>query len=144
MENFSTQWFTAYYLSLGALLLSYGIYLLFKTDSIRQFLIDAAGHEQPPKVWRTILKYLLLFTIPGLILSFIPFSLIELIFSLWSLFIIFMAGQLLVLWPQTSGAIMNSSDDLLKKIRYVAANMIIIGIVLFMLCYLLLERTTSV
>ncbi|TVQ05122.1 MAG: hypothetical protein EA359_04035 [Balneolaceae bacterium] len=144
MENFSTQWFTAYYLSLGALLLSYGIYLMFKTESIRQFLVDAAADEQPPKVWRTVLKYLLLFTIPGLVLSFFPLSWIELIFSLWSLFIIFMAGQLLLLWPQTSRAIIKAGDELLKKIRYVAANMIIIGIVLFMLCYLLLERTTSI
>jgi len=144
MENFSTQWFTAYYLSLGALLMSYGIYLLFKTESIQQFLVDAAVDEQPPKVWRTVLKYLLLFTIPGLVLSFFPLSWIELIFSLWSLFIIFMAGQLLLLWPQTSRAIIKAGDELLKKIRYVAANMIIIGIVLFMLCYLLLERTTSI
>jgi hypothetical protein len=144
MENFSTQWFTAYYLSLGALLLSYGIYLLVKTESIRQFLVDAAADEQPPNVWRTVLKYLLLFTIPGLILSFFPLSWIELIFSIWSLFIIFMAGQLLLLWSQTSRAIIKAGDELLKKIRYVAANMIIIGIVLFMLCYLLLERATSI
>ncbi len=144
MENFSTQWFTAYYLALGSLLLSYGVYLLFKTDSIHRYLIESASDSQPPKVWRTILKYLLLFTIPGLILSFIPLSWIELIFSVWSLFIIFMAGQLLVLWPQTSKAIIQTGDDLKKKIRYVAANMIIIGIVLFMLCYLLLERRTVI
>jgi hypothetical protein len=140
MEYFSTQWFTAYYLSLGALLLSYGIYLLAKTEAIRQFLIDAAGKKKPPSVWRSVLKYLLLFTIPGLILSFIPFSWIELLFSLWSLFIIFMAGQLLVLWPHTSKAIREGGETLKRKIRYVAANMITIGLILFMLCYLLLDR----
>lgn len=144
MENFSTQWFTAYYLSLGSLLISYGIFLFIKTDSIRQFLIDSAAEKKPPKVWRSVLKYLLLFTIPGLVLSFIPFSWIELIFSVWSLFIIFMAGQLLVLWPQASKTIIHAGDELSKKIRYVAANMIIIGVVLFMLCYLLLERTQAI
>ena len=140
MENFSTQWFTAYYVSLGALLISYGIYLLFKTEAIKQFLIAAADEKKPPDVWRSVLKYLLLFTIPGMILSFFPFSWIELIFSLWCFFIIFMAGQLLVMWPQTSRAIREAGDELNKKIRYVGANMITIGLILFMLCYLLLDR----
>lgn len=143
MEHFSTQWFTAYYLSLGALLISYGIYLLIKTDAIHQFLIEASGKKEPPNVWKSVLKYLLLFTIPGLILSFFPFSWIELIFSVWSLFIIYMAGQLILLWPQASKAILNAGEELPRKIRYVAANMIIIGIVLCMLCYLLLERTRT-
>ncbi|MCC5905862.1 MAG: hypothetical protein JJU13_06640 [Balneolaceae bacterium] len=140
MEHFSTQWFTAYYVSLGALLLSYGIYLLIKTEAIKQFLIAAADKKKPPDAWRSVLKYLLLFTIPGLILSFFPFSWIELLFSLWCFFIIFMTGQLLVMWPQTSRAIRESGDELSRKIRYVAANMITIGLILFMLCYLLLDR----
>ncbi len=141
MENFSAQWFTAYYISLGALLLSYGAYLLFKTESIREYLLDVSENKTPPPAWRKVLKYLLLFTIPGFILSFFPFSWIELLFMIWSFFIIFMAGQLLVMWPQTSKAIEESANELKKKIRYVAANMITIGLILFMLCYLLIERT---
>lgn len=141
MENFSTQWFLAFYLSLGSLLLSYGIYLLAKTDHTRDFLIQAAGEPKPPARLRTVLKYLLLFTLPGLVLSFFPFSWIELLFSIWTLFIIFMGGQLLVMWPHTSKAILEHQDRIPRKIRYVAANMITIGIILFMLAYILLERT---
>ena len=141
MENFSAQWFTAYYISLGALLLSYGAYLLFKTETIRKYLLEVSENKTPPPVWRKVLKYLLLFTIPGFILSFFPFSWIELLFMIWSFFIIFMAGQLLVMWPQTAKAIAESANELKKKIRYVAANMITIGLILFMLCYLLIERT---
>ena len=144
MENFSAQWFTAYYISLGALLLSYGIYLLIKTEAIKDYLLLAAEEKAPPRIWRTVLKYLLLFTIPGFILAFFPFSWIELLFMIWSFFIIFMAGQLLVLWPQTSRAIEKSEGELKKKIRYVAINMITIGLILFMLCYLLIERTQAV
>ena len=144
MENFSAQWFTAYYISLGALLLSYGIYLLIKTEAIKEYLLSAAEEKAPPRIWRTVLKYLLLFTIPGFILAFFPFSWIELLFMVWSFFIIFMAGQLLVLWPQTSRAIEKSEGGLKKKIRYVAINMITIGLILFMLCYLLIERTQAV
>ena len=144
MENFSAQWFTAYYISLGALLLSYGIYLLIKTEAIKDYLLLAAEEKAPPRIWRTVLKYLLLFTIPGFILAFFPFSWIELLFMIWSFFIIFMAGQLLVLWPQTSRAIEKSENELKKKIRYVAINMITIGLILFMLCYLLIERAQAV
>lgn len=141
MENFSTQWFLAFYLSLGSLLLSYGIYLLAKTENTRDFLIHAAGEPKPPARLRTVLKYLLLFTLPGLVLSFFPFSWVELLFSIWALFIIFMGGQLLVMWPHTSKAILEHQDRIPRKIRYVAANMITIGIILFMLAYILLERT---
>jgi hypothetical protein len=143
MENFSTQWFLAYYLSLGALLLSYGIYLLVKSDATRDLLISAAGGPKPPAVWRKVLKYLLLFTIPGLVLSFFPFSWIELLFSIWSLFIIYMGGQLLVMWPLSSKAILENRDQIPRKIRYVAFNMITIGVILFMLAYILLERTRT-
>ncbi len=144
MENFSAQWFLAYYFSLGALLVSFGIYLLARNRDIRDYLIDAAGRDAPPKVWKTVLKYLLLFTIPCLILSFTPFSWIELLFSLWSFIIIYMAGQLILLWQHTAKVILNLGDELIRKIKIAAANMISIGIVLFLLAYILIQRTGTV
>jgi len=141
MENFSTQWFLAFYVSLGALLISYGVFLLFKTDRIKEYLLSVAENETPPPSWKKILKYLLLFTLPGLFLSFIPFSWIELLFSLWALLIIFVAGQLILVWQHTSQAILENKDTLKRKIRFVAANMMSIGIVLFLLSYVLLERS---
>lgn len=144
MENFSTQWFTAYYISLGALLVTYGIYLLVKTGQAKTYLLDAVEEKKAPPVMVKVLKYLLLFTLPCLILSFLPFSWIELLFSIWSFIIIVTAGQLLLLWPQTSEAILKTRDQLERKIRFVAANMISIGIILFLLCFILLERTRSV
>ncbi len=144
MEEFSAQWFTAYYISLGTLLVSYGIYLLFKTDLITEYLQGIADHPASPPIWKKVLKYLLLFTIPCLILSFTPFSWIELLFSLWSFIIIYTAGKLVLMWPQTSKSIRQMGDQLPKKIRFAAVNMISIGIVLYLLCYVLIERTGSV
>jgi hypothetical protein len=144
MENFSTQWFTAYYVSLGALLLSYGLYLLVKTDSFKSFLLSAAEEETPPPVFKTVLKYLLLFTIPCVVLSFTPFSWIELLFSLWSLIIIYVAGQLILVWPHTAKAILENAGQLKRKVRVVAANMMSIGVILFLLTYLLIERTGNI
>ncbi|NBC65357.1 MAG: hypothetical protein GVY07_06855 [Bacteroidetes bacterium] len=143
MEYFSTQWFMAYYIALGALLMSFGVYLLIKTGIVKNFLLNLAKEDQPPALWRKVLKYFLLFTIPCIVLSFFPFSWVELFFSIWSLLIVFMLGQLLVMWPQTSQAIIRQKDELDKKIRFVAANLISIGIILFLLCYVLIERTNS-
>lgn len=143
MESFTYQWFTAYYLSLGSLLISYGIYLFLKRPSIKSFLVDAAQRKTAPAVWKTTLKYFLLFTIPGLILSFFPFSWIELLFSLWSLMIIYVAGQIILVWPQASKIILQSKDQIDKKIRYAAVNMISIGIVLFLLAYLIIDKTQN-
>ncbi|MDR9366434.1 MAG: hypothetical protein RI575_13930 [Balneolaceae bacterium] len=143
MEYFSTQWFMAYYVALGALLTSFGIYLLIKTGIVKDFLLTSAKEDQPPVLWRKVMKYFLLFTIPCLVLSFFPFSWVELFFSIWSLLIVFILGQLLVMWPQTSQAIVKQKDKLDKKIRFVAANLISIGIILFLLCYVLIERTSS-
>lgn len=143
MEHFSTQWFMAYYIALGAMLVSFGIYLLIKTDIVKEFLINTASKKKPPVLWRKVLKYFLFFTIPCLVLSFFPFSWVELFFSVWSLLIVFMLGQLLVMWPQTSQAIIEMVDELERKIRFVAANLISIGIILFLLCYVLIERTSS-
>ncbi|MCG2587853.1 hypothetical protein L6773_04710 [Rhodohalobacter sp. WB101] len=133
----------AYYIALGALLTSFGVYLLIKTGIVKDFLLSSAEEDQPPVLWRKVLKYFLLFTIPCLVLSFFPFSWVELFFSIWSLLIVFMLGQLLVMWPQTSQAIVKQKDELDKKIRFVAANLISIGIILFLLCYVLIERTSS-
>lgn len=139
MEYFSAQWFLAYYLSLGAFLLSFGFYLFAKTDRFRESILDAADQERPPAAWRTILKYLFLFTIPGLILSFFPFSWIELLFSVWCLVIIYVAGQFTLLWPHTSAAIRKAGDQLNRKIRFAAINMISTGIIIFLLAYILLQ-----
>lgn len=143
MEQFSTQWFLAYYPSLGALLVSYGFYLLLKTEGFKNYLTAVADEDTAPVSWRKVLKYLFLFTIPGLVLSFFPFSWIEMLFSLWLLFIIFMTGQMLVLWQHASKAILAAGEQLKRKIRFVAANLITIGFICFMLAYLLLERTRA-
>ncbi len=142
LSSFSVQWFTAYYVTLGALLISYGLYFLAKQHEMADRLRDAAKSSTPPGAFKSVLKYFLLFTIPGLILSFFPFSWIELLFSLWSLIIIFTAGQLLVQWPSVAKQIQSLGDQLSKKVRFAAFNMISIGIVLFLLCYMLISRSS--
>lgn len=141
--SLSAQWFTAYYIALGLLLISYGIYLLVKQHRMAEYLCEvAAAYDDSPRVFRSVLKYLLLFTLPGLLLSFYPFSWIELIFSIWSLIIIYTVGQMLLQWPVVSKQILVVGGELHKKVRFAGINMISIGVVLFMLYYILISNTT--
>src|SRR5690625_118099 len=121
MVHFSAQWFLAIYVSLGALLLGSGLYLMVRTDKAATRLTEAARQVKPPSSWKSVLKYLFLFTIPGLILSFFPFSWIELLFSVCCLVMIYFGGQLN------------------REIRFAALNLLSTGIIVFLLAYNLLQ-----
>ena len=140
MSAFAAQWFTAYYITLGTLLLSFGFYLIARHYHMAERLKEAAKRPEPPYAFKSSLRYLLLFTIPGVVLAFFPFSWIELLFSVWVLIIIFTLGSLLVQWKGVSQQILDNTGTLHKKIRFAGMNMVSIGIVLFMLSYLLLSR----
>lgn len=139
IESFSAQWFTAYYVTLGSVLITCGVYLILNKASVKEYLLRAAEDKKAPLLFRKSLKYLLLFTLPGLLLSFFPFSWIELIFTLWSLVIIYTAGQMLIQWPALSKQIVAASEKIPRKISFIGFNMISIGVVLFMLCYVLMS-----
>lgn len=136
MEQFAPQWFTIYYAALGFLLLFGGGYLLLAYQMAQSYLLEQAQSEQPPVRLRKIIKYFLLFTIPCLILSFTPFSWIELLFSLWSLLIVYMAGLQLVRWPQVRLLIKKHPDATAFYIRLTGAIMMAVSLVMFVLSYL--------
>ncbi len=141
MEAFSQKWFAMYYPLLGILVLGVGLALLISYNKFRHYLTKQAQNEQPPAAIRNILKYLFLFTIPCLILSFIPFSWIELLFSIWSLIIVYMAGLQLVRWEQRRTLIRENPDKLEGYIRLTGAIMVAVGLVILLLGYLIIKRT---
>lgn len=141
LSSFSVQWFTAYYVALGTLLLGYGIYLIVKQQEMATYVADlAANSNKAPQPFRSVLKYLLLFTLPGLLLSFFPFSWIELVFYIWCLVIIYTVGQMLLQWPLLAKQILAVKEQLPKKIRFAGINMVSLGVVMFMLCYILISK----
>src|SRR5699024_9700104 len=101
VEGFSAKWFIIYYSFLGLLLIVSGLWVSIKKQRGEAFLLQSAESEKPPRLFISILKYFLLFTLPGLVLSLIHFSWTELLFSLWSLLVIYLAGVQLVRWEQT-------------------------------------------
>lgn len=141
MEAFSQKWFTLYYLVLGILVFFSGFLFIISCQKIRVYLVSQADHKKPPAAIRNILKYLFLFTIPCFILSFIPFSWIELLFSIWSLFIVYIAGIQLVRWEQTRLIIQDNPEKLDGYIRLTGAIMVAVSLVIFALSYLAINRT---
>ena len=73
METFALRWFSLFYLTLGVLLTTLGIYLLIRLRQFVTYIQGAATLDRPPVTWVQTIRYLLLFTLPGLVLSFFPF-----------------------------------------------------------------------
>lgn len=142
MEHLPQKWFAIYYPVLGLLFMGAGTFILVKTKAVVHYLSTRANHEQPPVLVRTILKYFFLFTLPCLIFSFIPFSWTELLFSFWSLIIVYIVGIQLVRWPQTRQSIKNHPKALKKIIKIMGAVMLAVGPVMFLLCYLVIRKIT--
>lgn len=140
--NFSAKWFALYYFVVGVCLLGSGFYLIIKKKSITDFLLSASDDEQPPRFFIRILKYFLLFTLPGLLLSFMPFSWIELLFTLWSLLLVYIAGLQLVRWDQNRKLIKARSKKLPAIIRRCGAIMVAVGLAIFLLAYFVIKRAS--
>lgn len=141
MEAFSFKWFTIYYAVSGLLLLIIAGYLIVKPDSFKSYLLSRIEYDQPPLLLRKILKYLLLFTIPCLILSFFPFSWPEFLFSVWSLFLLYLAGSQLVRWTQLRKIVENRPGLLRTSIRWLGVIMLSAALVIFFLEYMIIERS---
>lgn len=139
--SFSTKWFLVYYCVLGLLLILAGSHLIIRKDLIKAWLLKAADSKKPPVLLIRILKYMAFFTLPGLILAFFPFSWIELIFCLWSLILLYIAGVQLVRWEQSRRFIRHSRHTIPETIRKSGAIMVSVGFAIFLLAYLVVERT---
>jgi hypothetical protein len=135
MEEFAQKWFLLYYLTLGIFLVTGGIFVYLRKEALKQFIIESASDPEPPSFWVGGLRYFILFTIPCFLLSFFPFSIIELLFSVWSFVLAITLGLMLVNWKQTAAMIVSGNEMLLARIRFVAANMVSLGIVMFLLSY---------
>lgn len=142
LEGFSAKWFLIYYVVFGLFMIGLGLWLIIKKHHGKAFLIKKADNEKPPTLFIRILKYLLLFSLPGLVLSFFPFSWVELIFSLWSLFIVFLLTNRLVHWKQTTTLIQKKKDKLPVFLRRAGAIMVSVGLVMFLLAYLVIQKVS--
>lgn len=141
LDAFATKWFVIYYSMLGLCLIGGGSYLILKKEEVKNFLLDAAKSEKPPTLFIRILKYFFLFILPGLILSFTPFSWIELLFTLWSLLLVYIAGLQLLRWNENRSLIKTSAPKLPTVVQRCGTIMLAVGFAIFLLAYLAITRS---
>lgn len=141
LETFSTKWFLLYYTVLGVVLIGSGLYLILRKKRLGSYLQKAANREKPPRIFIRILKYFFFFTLPGLVLSFLPFSWIELLFTLWSLLLVYIAGIQLVRWEKNRALIKAGGQQLPAFIQRSGAIMVAVGLAIFLLTFLVINKT---
>ncbi|HMB97979.1 MAG TPA: hypothetical protein VKM36_05820 [Balneolaceae bacterium] len=135
MTEIAFRWFILCYLTLGITLITLGVYLLTRTEEIENYLLLQAKQPDPPFVFIQVLKFLFVFSLVCLFFSFFPFTWIEFLFSVWLVIILFTISQFLVHWKETSRILLIRVDELSGKIRFTAANMVSLGIIMFLLYY---------
>lgn len=140
LQYFSVKWFLLYYFATGLCLLGGGLYLILQKDAAADYFREAARHEKPPRLPIRILKYYVLFTMPGFVLCFLPFSLTELLFTLWSLLLVYLAGIRLVRWDESRALIKSNSPKLPEIIRGGGAMMVAVGFAIFLLAFSVIRR----
>lgn len=140
LESLAFKWFAVYYLALGLVVLAVGVRWSLKPTTMSSYLLAKTSQEAPPEKIRTAVTYLFFFTLPSLVLSFFPFSWIELLFSIWSLIVVYLVGIQLVRWQQVSQLITDHFDQLPVTIRRVGAIMVAVALVIFLLDYLHINR----
>lgn len=135
IESFTAKWFIFYYLALGSLLLATGTGLLWRPGPLRNYLLEAASNDRHPRGLRRLLSWIFFFTLPGLVLSFFPFSWTELLLSLWSLFIVYIGGVQLLRWPDFRHLLRSRTYRLDRDLRKGGAVMVSAGLVIILLAY---------
>lgn len=142
LSAYSAKWFAVYYFCLGTIGILGGIYMLIRWQQIMTYLKDQTDPAQAPPRIRIFLRYFMVFTLPTLVLSFFPFSIIELAFSVWCLLIIYVIGSLLLRWKSVRPFLKEQSHQTLRKfIRITGAIMLSLGGVMFVLFYRIIQTS---
>lgn len=142
MEVYALRWFSVYYFVLAMLLLLLGLRWILRPQPFSDSLVNPEKGEQSPRAPIQALKYFLLFTVPGLFLSFFPFSWPELLFSLWSLLVVYLLGSMLLRWKQIRPFLVEQKNRLPKYVRRTGVILLALAVLMFLLFYRKLNQTS--
>ncbi|MFW6348696.1 MAG: hypothetical protein ACOC2C_08835, partial [Cyclonatronaceae bacterium] len=117
LAQVSTNWFLIYYITLGSLLLGSALYWLRRPQPLYNYIMKHVEADQKPAFILLLLRYLAILSLLSLLLSFFPFSGIELAFSLWSLIILYLLASILVKWQHLRKLLAAHPQQLYSYIR---------------------------
>lgn len=135
LEHFSTNWFLIYYIMLGTALLMSALFWLRRPQPLHRYLMSHVEENQKPYFILLMLRYLAIFSLLSLVLSFFPFSPIEFAFSLWSLVMLYLLASIMLKWRHLKRPLSGNPGLLYAYIRKACLMMLSIGMVLYMLAY---------
>lgn len=135
IHQISLNWFVVYYFVLGTILLVNGLIWFSRPVPFQQYLTDHAQRDERPALLIKTIRYLMLFSGVSVLLSLIPFSWVELLFSLWSLIVLFILGSILLRWKQLKNLILERPQAVLGQIRKGGYMMFSVGVVLLLLAW---------
>lgn len=135
LHQLSTNWFLIYLILLGSLLLLSALFWLRRPQRLHRYMMWHAQERRKPQIMLLLLRYLAIFSLLSLALSFFPFSEIKLGFSVWSLFMLYILASMMLKWNHIAGLIDEKPALLYVYIRKACLMMLSIGMVLYMLAY---------
>ena len=133
MEQLATNWFLLYYSLLGLVFLIQGLIWAINPRPFLSWLAEAAASEKRPRYIMRMLRYFLIFSGISLVFAFFPFSVYELIFALWSLAMAYLAGSVMLRWPDYRHVIQEHRASFNTYLRRFGLLAISISLIIFAL-----------
>ena len=143
MAAFAVKWFTVYYLVFGLFLVIAGALLIMRPKRMRKRLLPLEGSEKPPALLKNVLRYILLFTLPNVVLAFFPFSWVELLAAFCMLILVYLLGSILLRWPQIKVMLHEYRDQLGRYLRTAGATLLALGLAMLSLGFRMIELHVS-
>ena len=135
MEAFAFKWFFIYYFALSALFTIQGIIWLIQPSSITEKTRGLIQQTTAPKQPIRIIKYLLLFSLASFAVSFFPLNWVNLLYSLWGLTMVYIAGRFFLKWEDFCAFWESHETGLERFFQRTGAFFLGIGIATFLILY---------
>lgn len=140
MEVFAYKWFIVYYFMISALFSIQGLVWLFNPNHISAQTRKTIQENKPPKKAIQIIKYLFLFSLISLVLSFFPFNWVHLVYSLWIFVMIYISGRFFLNWESFCAIWKEKKTGLERFFQRTGGFFVGIGIATFLVLYFSISK----
>lgn len=144
LTSYGFKWFTLMYPVLGGLFVATGLWCAAAEQKAELYLLDRLQLEHPPVAWLQSLRALMLIFAVSLVMGAFMRTWIEILFSVWGLALLFILARLLAGWQSLRLSIQHRSTmeplGLRNRIRLAGLQLIVLGIVMFLLLSVLLPE----
>ena len=128
-------WFLIFYILMGAGLLWYGLGFIRQPAVFQTYLTKVCDSDKPPRLILRLLRYILMFSLASLIVSFVPFALYEMLYSVLLIVLVFTVGRLFLMWDTIRLVISEKKSAVERLTRKSGYLMVLLSILSFSLWF---------